>query len=54
MIHGRTPAACRVALTTADGEKEYLMHGIASVANKPPDDAKYFSMYISRNIENIA
>ena len=46
ILHGRLQTACRVTLTTADGEKEYLMCDVASAANKSLEDAKYFTMYV--------
>ena len=46
VLHSRMLTACRVTLTTADGEKEYLMCDVASAANKSLEDAKYFTMYV--------
>ena len=46
ILHSRMLTACRVTLTTGDGEKEYLMCDVASAANKSLEDAKYFTMYV--------
>ena len=46
ILHSRMLTACRVKLTTADGEKEYLMCDVASAANRALEDPKYFSMYV--------
>ena len=46
ILHSRMLTACRVQLTTEDGEKEYLMCDVASAANRALEDPKYFSMYV--------
>ena len=46
ILHSRMLTACRVKLTTADGEREYLMCDVASAANRALEDPKYFSMYV--------